>query len=284
MSNDLDSRRIQLETDDTVKMELLGLASSAPGWQGRHHCHEYWEMLLIMKDEPDPYQMVIGGEVYKNDQSAGLYLVPPNVEHHFMNTGRLPNKNLYVGFSYQSGSRQGRLEALPVLLPTNTAEIVSIVAEQREIVRDLSMDSSQSLNDRRLEIMNGVFRLVRYLTTPNRRHSTAGEVRNKQLADEIVQYIAANLDRYIRIDEMAAAFYISPNYLGQIFRQATGMTVKAYHNKLRMEYALELLQTGQHSIGAVAAAIGFSDVAYFSRKFKEYYGLSPSQLVTETGE
>lgn len=279
MSNDFSSRRIQLETADTVKMELLGLASSAAGWGGRTHSHEYWEMLLIMKDKPDPYQMVLDGVAYPNDQALGLYLVPPNVVHCFMNTGKLPHRNLYVGFSYKSESEEERLKDAPVILPVDTAEIIQVVADLREIVRKLSLNPLQSLNDRRLAIMNCVFRLVRYLTNPEHGQDTPGELRNRQLAGEMMQYIADNLDQHIHIDEMAAAFYTSPNYLGQIFRQATGMTIKTYHNKRRMEYALHLLKSGQHNISAVAAAVGFSDVTYFSRKFKDYYGLSPSQLL-----
>ena len=283
MNGPLDARRIQLETDDTVKIELLGLACNMPGWVGHAHSHDFWELLVIVKERPDFCRMIVGGKPYESHESTTIYLIPPGVEHFFMNAGELTDQNLYIGYSYQSEVEPDSLPFFPVMIPVHSPEIIGIVAEMKEIIRELSPNTTQSLKERRLEIMSCVFRLVRYLSARNTHRSSTSKTRNKRLIQGIMQYINSNLDHHIRIDEMAAMFFISPSYLGQIFRQATGTTVKAYHNQMRMEHALQMLQSGEYSIGAVAAASGFFDVTYFSRKCKEYYGVSPSQIMAGEG-
>ena len=274
-------RRIQLETDDTVKIVLLGLAANPPGWNGTMHSHDFWELLVMVKDRSDAQQMVAGGETYMSCEPVTLYLIPPHTEHAYTNPGELTNQNLYIGYEYQSQSEENLPYSFPVVIPTHSSVMFGVAAELKEIARELGVNTPQGLKDRRLEIMSCVLRLVRYLASDGAEDSLGNKTRNKRLIHDVKEYIQNNLDHHIRIDEMAAMFFISPSYLGQMFRRATGMTVKAYHNQMRMEYALKLLKSGKHNISAAAAAIGFFDVTYFSRKFKEYYGLSPSQLVAE---
>lgn len=77
------------------------------------------------------------------------------------------------------------------------------------------------------------------------------------------------------INEIAKPFYLSPHYLGDIFKQTTGMSLKKYHNSLRMTKAAILLTKSILNVSEVAANIGFGGIHYFSRKFKEFYGVSP---------
>ena len=58
----------------------------------------------------------------------------------------------------------------------------------------------------------------------------------------------------------------------------TGKNVPAYITQLRMEKAMRLLRESPDSlIGEIAEQCGFQDVAYFSRVFRQYYGMTPTQ-------
>jgi two-component system response regulator YesN len=60
-------------------------------------------------------------------------------------------------------------------------------------------------------------------------------------------------------------------------QQSTGKSVTAYVTQLRMERAMQLLKSRPDMrIGDVAEQCGFLDVAYFSRVFRQYYGMTPT--------
>ncbi len=62
------------------------------------------------------------------------------------------------------------------------------------------------------------------------------------------------------------------------FRQLYGKTINNYLNDLRLEQAGILISAGELSIGEIANAVGYSNGGYFSRKFKQKYGVTPSKF------
>ena len=65
------------------------------------------------------------------------------------------------------------------------------------------------------------------------------------------------------------------------FRQLYGSTINTYLNDRRLEQAGMLINGGDLSIGEVANAVGYSNGGYFSRKFKQKYGVTPSKFGME---
>ena len=91
------------------------------------------------------------------------------------------------------------------------------------------------------------------------------------------EYIARNLDKNLRLEEVAAQVYISKAYLSELFTACTGKPFSAYVTKLRMERAGQLLRSTSLSIHDVGAACGFFSPAYFSTVFTKHFGVSPRQ-------
>ena len=86
------------------------------------------------------------------------------------------------------------------------------------------------------------------------------------------------LVRDIRTPELAAAAGISESYLKQLFGERFGVPPKKYIIQMKINYAEELLRLGEYSITTVATMSGYSDLGFFSRQFKEYTGISPSDF------
>ena len=63
----------------------------------------------------------------------------------------------------------------------------------------------------------------------------------------------------------------------KIFHSTYQTTPVKYIAGLKMQYAKELLMTGEYGIGEVALISGYCDPAYFSREFHRVYGISPVQ-------
>lgn len=270
--------RWQLELTDTVKLELLGTVFCRSGWVGMHHSHNFWELVYIKKENDDPFEMICLGQNFTCERNT-LFLIPPNVPHLFRNYGREPAKNLYIGFSYTFSPAKKLRTDMPVIIGTDHAEVIGILSLLNEFSELAPEEIMDVLDQKRLDVMREVVSVFHMVLSDDERYAASNSHRNILLCNKVKDYIMQNLNRRISVDELARQFYISSNYLGQIFRQVTGMTVKNYHNRMRMEYALRLITENQHSIGKVASMVGFDDIAYFSRKFKEFYGVAPSQIV-----
>lgn len=94
-----------------------------------------------------------------------------------------------------------------------------------------------------------------------------------------LEFIHSHLDKKLSLDEIAAASYFSPFHFHRIFHGFVGETVNDYVSRKRMEKAARtLICSPELSIMDVAESGGFSSSANFSKSFKLYFGVSPSQL------
>ena len=111
---------------------------------------------------------------------------------------------------------------------------------------------------------------AKYLTLTNRI-----EAKNKNLAQEVKQYIIQNYNHDITIEHLCSYFYCSKATLINHFKKAYHKTVHQYLLEYRLKKAKEYLKNEQLSIQEIASSCGFKDANYFSKAFKKYTSLSP---------
>lgn len=83
---------------------------------------------------------------------------------------------------------------------------------------------------------------------------------------------------------LAEKVYLSSGYLSFIFKKETGMNLNRFIRVFRMEKAKELLCSTNMKVAQVSEKVGFSNVSYFCRSFREYYGSSPESYRKGTGD
>ncbi|MBE6673973.1 MAG: AraC family transcriptional regulator [Ruminococcaceae bacterium] len=81
----------------------------------------------------------------------------------------------------------------------------------------------------------------------------------------------------IKITDLAKMESMCMTTFNLKFKAQMGMPPTKYIIKLRMEYALSLLETSNMSIAQIGDACGYSDVNFFSRTFKSFFGVSPTR-------
>jgi two-component system, response regulator YesN len=91
----------------------------------------------------------------------------------------------------------------------------------------------------------------------------------------MMDYIRKNYNQQLKIENLAQMFGYNSIYLGQLFKNHTGMYFNSYLEKVRIDRARELLMKGL-KVYQVAEQIGFHNLDYFSSKFKKHTGVSPS--------
>ena len=99
-----------------------------------------------------------------------------------------------------------------------------------------------------------------------------------QRIDRVIDYLRANLDRQVKLAELANVACFSDFHFHRIFRAVSGETLNTFTNRLRLEKAARLLRYSEQSLTDIALDCGFSSSATFSRAFRSAYDTSPRQF------
>lgn len=95
----------------------------------------------------------------------------------------------------------------------------------------------------------------------------------------IHQYVSTHFaDPELSVAQIADALHLSRNYVGSLYKKTTGTAITSYINEVRMEKAIILLQDPKNRVNEVGVLVGFDNTDYFTRKFKEYTGKTPSEF------
>lgn len=101
--------------------------------------------------------------------------------------------------------------------------------------------------------------------------------------DRAKEYIDENFRKDISLDDVSREVDISPYYFSKLFKQETGKNFIEHLTEIRLKNARELLQDSQLPIKEICAQSGYSDPNYFSRIFKKYEGVTPSEFRERLG-
>lgn len=95
-----------------------------------------------------------------------------------------------------------------------------------------------------------------------------------------IRDISTFLNRYyhenISLEELAARFHFSKNYLCKAFKEMHGCTITDYITKLRMEHARSYIVDQGYPVQQAAEVVGITNYSYFSRLYKKHFGYPPS--------
>lgn len=130
-------------------------------------------------------------------------------------------------------------------------------------------------------IANDLARL--FVTAPHRAGGQAQFIkmplatRTKDNAiNELLDYLRGNLSATHRLDELAIRLNLSRRTFSRHFRQATGLSLRAWLLQERLRYAQELLQETDKPIELIAEQAGFGSGANLREQFYKTFGLAPS--------
>jgi len=99
----------------------------------------------------------------------------------------------------------------------------------------------------------------------------------EQIVASLVQYLHVNYASEINFARIAEDYKFSSSYLTKIFREHTGKPPIRYLIEYRVQIAKGLLQDTNLNIKEIAERTGFIDQFYFSKCFKSYCGVTPTQ-------
>ena len=96
------------------------------------------------------------------------------------------------------------------------------------------------------------------------------------IIDEIKFYFDINYAENLKLKDVADYFGIHQNYLTRAFHEKFGISPKKYLLQLKFKKAARLLATTQLPVSIISNSLGFEDQLAFSRTFKKFYNVSPT--------
>jgi AraC-like DNA-binding protein len=102
-----------------------------------------------------------------------------------------------------------------------------------------------------------------------------GRVSRHDALQRVVRYVRDNLAQPISLADAASAAFLSPNYLANLLKKETGQTLLELVAERRIARAKELLVGSSAQIREIARQCGYTDEAYFTRRFRQLAGCTP---------
>lgn len=91
-------------------------------------------------------------------------------------------------------------------------------------------------------------------------------------------FISQHLSENISLEDTAQAVNVSAFYLSKLFKEEKNVNYVTYVSDARMEKACSLLKDNSLSIKEISAEVGFNDQNYFSRTFRNKFGMTPTEF------
>jgi len=98
-----------------------------------------------------------------------------------------------------------------------------------------------------------------------------------QKIGEAIIYMTEHIGDNVRIPALARIAALSPPYFSALFKSQAGCSPRDYLHLLRIHRACQLLRHSALSIKEIAAQLGYQDPFHFSRQFRAFQGLSPTE-------
>lgn len=224
------------------------------------HWHEFYEVEYIISGSGT---YTIDGKKYDICPGMIFFMTPANF--HSVNAVNAEIFNVMF-----SGSDCNEIYLSALLKNSGATAFLADDKEQRYFETIFSELTDDSNND--------VFPLfVDCLTAKISKKITDASSASLSVSQTAILYISDNFRTPITLKTAAEYIGITPTYLSETFRRQTGTGFKKYINNLRFDYARKLLLHSDMTVIEVCNESGFEDYANFIRRFKEKFGVSPTQ-------
>lgn len=241
--------------------------------------HYYIDNQLVAVANPGDIAYLPKGIVYEckfetSNLAEDLELSSDSISNFYFNGDLMDCNNnvynaIYVSFDiFDSDFKEITL--------SNKIQIIKI-SDQKKILshfqRIVSTYRKGSFTN--LSINSALYRLLNSISIEIQSQNTHSKYSPK--LNPAFQYIAENDISKITVSDLCEICGMSPSGFRKLFKENVGMSPIKYINDIKIEKAKSLLETNDISITDIASNLGFSDLGYFSKFFKERTGYAPSR-------
>lgn len=94
----------------------------------------------------------------------------------------------------------------------------------------------------------------------------------------IHEFLMRNYREEVTLDQVAGEVHMAPASVSRFFKHATGMSVFEYLNKIKIDFARQLLLNTDMGVVHISYDCGFNNTSHFNKQFRKFTGYTPSQF------
>lgn len=254
----------------------------------QYHCHDFIEMVIIMKGHS---RFLIDGQEYEA-QEGDLFILNPGTFHKCLAPEGEPTaQECYLGFTdveFVNCCRNtlplfpcGRIYAgIPEGPRKDLFFLCSAINREANACEPGRYFMVKAYLIQILCLIERLRRQEVEAADPEKRKEAVRcefkSTNKKYVVKRITDYMENHYWEKISLDQIAENMYLSSYYISKLFKSETGDTPINYLISLRMSKARDMLEAEPDcAVQDVAAAVGYGDAYHFSKLFKKYYGISP---------
>lgn len=188
--------------------------------------------------------------------AGNIFVIPPFVETYYEADRDEPWEYIWVGFTKSNG------------INIDFEDVMNIPYAHR-IFED--MKKCSALGTGRTEFLCGkIWQLISLIYDKQNEPVT--------YIDKALNIINSEYMSDISVQSVADRTGLERTYFSNLFKTKVGMSPKQYLLKTRMEQANVFLKDYGYNVSLTATSVGYNDIYTFSKAFKKYFGVSPSNI------
>ncbi len=127
------------------------------------------------------------------------------------------------------------------------------------------------------QILIGLVRREMHIGTVTEPESPLKEKTSRDAFNKVIVFFENHLLEMPSLETVCRETGYSCTYIENVFKEKTGRSVMEYYKITKLEKAKDLIREGNYTFTQIAAALNYSSIHYFSKVFKKYIGMTPTE-------
>ncbi len=98
---------------------------------------------------------------------------------------------------------------------------------------------------------------------------------------EAIKYINENITLPLTLSDISKELHLTKEYTAKLFKKELNKTVSQFVNEQKLKVAKNMINNDQKNLNEIALSLGYSNYGYFSKIFKNYFGINPIDIKME---
>ncbi len=246
--------------------------------------HPFRELIYV-----DSGVIKVEAEGFSGDLCSKQLIIHKNNEIHSLSCYEkdVPNV-IIIGFECLSSELDRFSEKPSTLSPEQIKMLTEVIKEGRSVflppydipnITDMKKREDIPFGaDQMLKLKFEMFLIELIRSTESKHLHTINKQADSKIA-EIYAYIINNYNEKITLNDLSFLFNTNKTTICNSFKETYDDTIINFINKLRIKNAKKLMREENLNLTQVASNVGFSSIHYFSKLFKSYENMSPSEYL-----